>query len=116
MNETDLPAFEPESAQQNHLSLKSHTKLGISLLVPPFILWIAVIIFIFDQVLGEFVFSMFTPNSLEVTFYIAGMIFPCAAIAAAVWGVQRRADRAINIGVILIAVMFLTLVVIQMFM
>ena len=74
------------------------------------------ITFIFDQILGEYVFSMFTPNSLEVTFYIAGMIFPSAAIAAAVWGVQRGEDRGINIGVILVGVLFLTLVAIQMFM
>ena len=116
MNNITMPAFEPESAQQKELSLKSHTKLGVSLLVPPMIMWLAVITFIFDQVLGEFVFSMFTPNSLEVTFYIAGMVFPSAAIAAAVWGIQRRDDLRINIGVLLIAVLFLTLVVIQMFM
>ena len=116
MNNTNLSAFEPESAQRKFPTLKFHTKLGISLLVPPFVLWIAVITFIFDQVLGEFVFSLFTPNSLEVTFYVAGMIFPTAAIAAAVRGLQRRDDIGINIVVILIAVLFLTLVAIQMFM
>ena len=96
--------------------MREHTKLSIFLLAPPIILWIAVIIFMFDQTLGEYVFSFFTPNSLDVTFFITGMIFPGASIAAAAWGLHKKQDLGINISVTLMAVLFLTLVAMQLFL
>jgi hypothetical protein len=115
MNNTNFTDPQIKSANRMDLSIKGYTRFGVALLAPPFILWVAVITFIFDQTLGEYVFSMFTPKSLEVTFFIAGMIFPCAAISVAAWGLQRRQDIAVNVFVLLLGVLFLTLVAIQMF-
>lgn len=115
MTDTTHTPLAWQGKQRKEFIVKSHTKLGIFLLVPPFILWAAVITFIFDRTLGEYVFSFFTRSSLDVTFFITGMIFPGASIASAAWGLHRKEDLLVNISVTLIAVFFLTLVAIQMF-
>jgi hypothetical protein len=115
MTQTNQTSVAWQIKQRKEFVVKDHTKLGMLLLIPPFLLWVAVITFMLDRTLGEYVFSLFTPNSLDLTFYIAGMIFPGAAIAAAVWGLYTKEDKAPNIAVILFSVLFLTLVAIQMF-
>ena len=114
MSQTSQTSAAWQFQQRKEIVVKDHTKLGMLLLIPPFLLWAAVITFMLDRTLGEYVFSMFTSSSLDLTFYIAGMIFPVAAIAAAAWGLHTREDTTPNVGVILIAVLFLTLVAIQM--
>lgn len=96
--------------------MREHTKIGIFLLAPPILLWVAVITFMFDHTLGEYVFSFFTPNSLDATFFITGMIFPGASIAAAAWGLHKKQDLGTNVSVTLLAVIFLTLVWMQLFL
>jgi hypothetical protein len=116
MTDTSTPSFVWQVKQRKDYSVKDHTKLGIFLLVPPFLLWAAVITFMLDRTLGEYIFSLFTRNSLDVTFFIAGMIFPGAAIAAAAWGLHQKQDVWTNITVTLLGVLFLTLVVMQLFL
>lgn len=96
--------------------MREHTKLGVFLLAPPILLWVLVIIFMVDQTLGEYVFSQFTPSSLDATFFISGMIFPGASIAAAAWGLYKKQDLGANVSITLLAVVFLTLVAMQLFM
>jgi hypothetical protein len=116
MTDTTNTSYAWKAKQRKGLPMREHTKLGIFLLAPPIILWVAVITFMFDQTLGEYVFSKFTPNSLDATFFITGMIFPGAAIAAAAWGLHKKQDLGANVSITLLAVLFLTLVAMQMFM
>ena len=91
------------------------TKIGIYLLIPPILLWAMIILFMIDSTLAQYFFSKMNLLTLDMLFYITGLVFPGAAFVAGVRGIRMKKNRTSNIAIILISTLMLTLMGIYVF-
>ncbi|MGD2027137.1 MAG: hypothetical protein PVI99_04905 [Anaerolineales bacterium] len=91
------------------------TKIGVYLLIPPLLLWALIILFMIDSTLAQYFFSKMNLQTLDMLFFIAGLVFPGAAFVAGVRGIRMKKNRASNIAIILISTLMLTLMGIYVF-
>ena len=93
--------------------MRDHTKLGIGLLVPPVVLWFFTLLFFFDQKLGIYVLDRISPTSQNMILFIAGLIFPSAAILVGVSGILEERDKNVNIAIVVTGCIMLTMIFIK---
>lgn len=87
--------------------MQNQTKTGILLLIPPFLVWTLVLVALFEDPTGLYVIENVSPNILDIGFYVGGLIFPLTSIAVGANGLWNKQDKAYNIGIIVVSILFL---------
>jgi len=87
--------------------LQNQTKTGIILLIPPFLVWTLVLVALFEDPTGLYVIQNVSPNILDIGFFVGGLIFPLTSIAVGANGLWNKQDKAFNIGIIVVSILFL---------
>ena len=87
--------------------MQNQTKTGIILLIPPFLVWTLVLLVLFEDPTGLYVIENVSPNILDIGFFVGGLIFPLTSIAVGANGLWNKQDKAYNIGIIVVSILFL---------
>lgn len=87
--------------------MQNQTKTGILLLIPPFLVWTLVLLVLFEDPTGLYVIENVSPNILDIGFFVGGLIFPLTSIAVGTNGLWNKQDKAFNIGIIVVSILFL---------
>lgn len=93
----------------------NQAKIGAFLLFPPTVLWLLIILFMFDNTLANYFFASINLQILDFLFYIAGLIFPAAALVVGIGGVLQKQQKSYNFIVIAISALMLTLMGLMVF-
>jgi hypothetical protein len=87
--------------------VQNQTKTGILLLIPPFLVWTLVLLVLFEDPTGLYVIENVSPNILDIGFFVGGLIFPLTSTAVGANGLWNKQDKAFNIGIIVVSILFL---------
>lgn len=109
MSSTTLPSGKDVTMSEN-------TKLALSLLIPPAVLWGLIFLFMVDSTLASYVFSKLNLTLMDMVFLVAGFIFPGAALTAGVNGLSKKTDTFVNLWVVVVSVVMLVLMTMNIFL
>ena len=98
------------------IMMKDHTKLALSLMIPPAVLWGLIILFMVDSTLGGYVFSKLNLTLMDMVFLVAGFIFPGAALVVGANGLSKKDDTYVNLSVVVVSALMLVLMAVNIFM
>jgi len=87
--------------------VQNQTKTGILLLIPPFLVWTLVLLALFEDPTVLYVINNVSPYILDIGFFVGGLIFPLTSIAVGANGLWNKQDKAFNIGIIVVSILFL---------
>ena len=98
--------------------MNNQNRIGSFLLFPPVVLWIVIVMFMFDNTLAQYFFSRMNMQVLDFVFFIAGLVFPAAALVVGVRGVlvaKKKRHKAYDYFIIALSSLMLTLMVLIVF-
>ncbi len=95
--------------------MSDQTKFGKYLLVPPLILWAALLLFWVDASLGHFVFARLDAQRVMMIVFITGLVFPAASMAVSVWGLWKKLDQRDNVIVLVVSIVLLVALALDRF-
>lgn len=98
--------------------MKNQNNLGSYLLFPPAVLWLLILLFMFDNTLAEYIFSRVDLQVMDFIYYIAGLVFPAAALVAGLRGALQKEQKErkwYSYAIIVISSLMLTLMVLMVF-
>jgi len=98
--------------------MNGQNKVGSYLLFPPAVLWLLILLFMFDNTLAQYIFSMMNLQVMDFIFYIAGLIFPAAALVAGLRGAlqeRKKQHKVYHYIIIAISSLMLTLMILMVF-
>lgn len=98
--------------------MKNQNNLGSYLLFPPALLWLLILLFMFDNTLAEYIFSRVDLQVLDMLYFIAGMVFPAAALVVGIRGAvqkEQKERKLYNYAIIVISSLMLTLMILMVF-
>lgn len=93
----------------------NQAKIGVYLLFPPTVLWLIIVLFTLDNTLATYFFTSINEQVMNFIFFIAGMIFPAAALVVGVGGVVHKQQKTYNLIIIAVSTLMLTLMALMVF-
>jgi hypothetical protein len=98
--------------------MNNQNNLGSYLLFPPAVLWLFMLLLMFDNTLAEYIFSRIDLQVMDIIYYIAGLVFPAAALVVGIRGAlqkEQKERKLYNYTIIVISSLMLTLMILMVF-
>ena len=95
--------------------MERQTQVGITLLVPPVLSWLLLILVVNDDPVGLYIAGRLSPIVLDIIYLVGGLIFPSSALVVAINGLVKKQDKRFNISVVVLAALFFLATLIPVF-